>query len=175
MGKKSKSPRRQGRERAFQILYGCCFFSVKKEDYLRRTFNNFIPENNEKNSPANIFAWELINGVLENQDYLDQTIGQHSKNWRLNRIATVELTVLRLAAFEMLFRKDVPIKVSINEAIELSKKYGDNNSSRFVNGILDAIAKKCERIDDFSLAEPEKNKIDGDDLSEPGLSENILE
>lgn len=73
---------------------------------------------------------------------MDRIIADHSKNWRLKRIARVELTILRLAAYELLFASDVPLKVAINEGIELSKTYGDPKSRGFVNGILDGIARQ---------------------------------
>ncbi len=151
MKKKNKSPRRKGRERAFQILYGCNFSPLPSREYVLKTFYNFLSESSNKNPGSNEFAWELITGVLENQNELDQLIAKFSQNWRIARIAKVELTILRIAVYEMFYREDVPVKVAINEGIELSKKYGDNKSSKFVNGILDAIAKRLEEGDTFSL------------------------
>jgi len=80
--------------------------------------------------------------LLEHAQEIDRCIQNYSKNWRLERIAKVELTVLRLAVYEMLHHRDVPPKVAINEGIELSKTFGDPKSGRFVNGILDGIARE---------------------------------
>ncbi|MDD4648423.1 MAG: transcription antitermination factor NusB, partial [Desulfoplanes sp.] len=77
---------------------------------------------------------------------LDTTIARFSKHCKLNRIAKIELTILRLAVFEMLHVPDVPVRVTINEAIELAKKFGDDNSRTFVNGILDAVAKDVAKV-----------------------------
>ncbi|MDR1125546.1 MAG: transcription antitermination factor NusB [Deltaproteobacteria bacterium] len=90
------------------------------------------------------FAWELVSGVWSRQNELDELIRQFSQNWRLDRMGKVELALLRLAAFELLFRDDAPPKVVINEAIELSRQFGDENSHGFVNGILDAAVKAVE-------------------------------
>jgi len=139
MAKKHKSPRRQGREKAFQVLYGMHFYSRPDLDHLLRTFDHFIDDRQGEMTPGDQFALELIKGVYEALPQLDAKIAAHCKNWRLNRIAKVELTVLRLSLFELLFRDDVPDKVAINEGIELAKKFGDQRSGGFVNGILDAV------------------------------------
>ena len=90
------------------------------------------------------FAWELVRGAWQNQVELDGLITDFSQNWRLDRMGKVELALLRLAAYELLYRDDVPGKVVINEAIELSKIFGDDSSRSFVNGILDAIVKALD-------------------------------
>ena len=143
MGKK-KSPRRQGRERAFQVLYGCTFSSETDMGHVDKTFRNFLVQQQGTSTAANDFAWELIQGVLQSKEDLDRIITSYSKNWRLERIAKIELTILRVAVFEMLYREDVPVKVAVNEGIELSKKFGDSNSKRFVNGILDGLLRAVE-------------------------------
>jgi len=88
------------------------------------------------------YALQLVNGVRDNLEELDANIGRHSQNWKVKRIAMVELTIMRLAVYEMICREDIPVKVAINEAIELAKTFGDNNSRNFVNGILDAVARE---------------------------------
>ena len=144
MSKSKTSPRRQGRERAFQVLFGCNFSPEPQGECVQRTFENFarLRESGSRSELVNSFAWGLISGVVENLEELDQVIMGFSRNWRLDRIARIELTILRLALYEMLYRHDIPVKVGINEGIELSKKFGDEKSSRFVNGILDAAAEK---------------------------------
>lgn len=88
------------------------------------------------------FARTLVQGVMEHLDELDATIARFSKHWKLSRIAQVELTILRLGVFEMSYVPDVPVRVAINEAIELSKEFGDDNSRNFINGILDGVGKE---------------------------------
>jgi N utilization substance protein B len=90
-------------------------------------------------------AWELVRGVWSKQAELDELIRGFSQNWRLERMGKVELSLLRMAAYELLFSADVPPKVIINEAIELSRQFGDENSHGFVNGILDAAIKAAEQ------------------------------
>ncbi|MBN1914107.1 MAG: transcription antitermination factor NusB [Candidatus Omnitrophica bacterium] len=85
------------------------------------------------------FATELVCGVVENLDPIDKKIIQYAANWKLERMAVVDRNILRLGGFELLFRKDIPPKVSINEAVELAKKYSDKEAAKFVNGILDKI------------------------------------
>lgn len=88
---------------------------------------------------------ELLRGVLENSEEINRLIGSYSRHWRLERIAKIELGILRLAIYEMVYRPDIPLKVSINEAVELSKMFGDENSKGFINGILDAVAQSVRK------------------------------
>lgn len=90
------------------------------------------------------FTWELVRGVWQKQAELDKIITEFSQNWRLERMGRVELALLRLAVYELIFSDETPPKVIINEAIELSKQFGDDNSRGFVNGILDAAVKAVE-------------------------------
>jgi N utilization substance protein B len=86
------------------------------------------------------FAQELVRGVAENRDLIDRKINEKSKNWAIPRMAKVDLNILRMATYELLLRSEIPKNVTINEAIEVSKKYGTADSSAFINGILDEIA-----------------------------------
>ena len=79
-------------------------------------------------------------------DELDETVSKYATNWKLGRMATIDRNILRIATFELLHAADIPPKVAINEAIEMAKKYGDKNSGKFVNGVLDKI-NKTERED----------------------------
>lgn len=90
------------------------------------------------------FTWELVLGVWQKQSELDKIITEFSQNWRLERMGRVELALLRLAVYELVFSDQTPPKVIINEAIELSKQFGDDNSRGFVNGILDAAVKAVD-------------------------------
>ena len=144
---KNKGPRRIGRRHAFQVLYGLDFFPVEGDKGLVRafeaSFNTGFGE--EKVSRGREFAWELVSGVWERMESLDKIITRFSRHWKIKRIAKVELAILRLALFEILFCEDTPPKVAINEAVELAKRFGDENSKNFVNGILDAAAKDLEK------------------------------
>jgi N utilization substance protein B len=86
------------------------------------------------------FAQELVRGVAENRDLIDRKINEKSKNWAIPRMAKVDLNILRMATYELLLRSEIPKNVTINEAIEVSKKFGTADSSAFINGILDEIA-----------------------------------
>ena len=79
---------------------------------------------------------------------VDKTISEHATNWTLKRMAVVDRNILRFATYELLFRDDIPPKVTINEAVDIAKKFGDANSGKFVNGILDKIGKDAKRIEE---------------------------
>jgi len=87
------------------------------------------------------FANRLASGVEQNREKIDTIIRESSHNWRLERMALVDRNVLRLAVFELLYCEDIPRKVSLNEAIELGKKFGSSDSGAFINGVLDRIAR----------------------------------
>lgn len=134
--------RRKARKQAFECLYGLIFETATDERSLRRAFSRCPHDVAEGEDDAGQdFAWELVKGVWSRERELDAVIVRFSKNWKLARIAKVELTILRLAVYEILYSPDIPLRVALNEAIELSKHYGDENSRNFINGILDAIAK----------------------------------
>lgn len=142
-GKKSRQARENSRSGqrlfAFQVLYAINFVPSKQSlEYTFKRFQN-CPDQNVPD--AGSFAWTLVHGVWDNIDELDRTISSYSKNWKIERIAKIELTIMRLSVYEMCFCPDIPLKVAINEGIELAKTFGDENSRNFVNGILDAVAR----------------------------------
>src|SRR5580700_3441830 len=92
-----------------------------------------------------LFADKLICGVIEHRPTLDQKIKEHAQNWDLARMAVVDRNILRLAIYEMLFRDDIPPVVSINEAIEIAKKFSTAESGKFVNGLLDRVKEELLR------------------------------
>lgn len=104
-----------------------------------------LPPPTTEEVATRLFADKLIRGVLENQASLDERIKQHAENWDLRRMAVVDRNVLRLAVYEMLFRQDIPPIVSINEAVEVAKKFSTRDSGKFVNGILDKIKNQLLR------------------------------
>ena len=143
--KKPVASRRKGRKQAFECLYGLIFESAADARSLRRLFSRCPHDVGEGDEDTGgDFAWEIVSGVWDNQREIDALIVRFSKNWKLSRIAKVELTILRLAVYEILYRPDIPLRVTLNEAIELAKRYGDENSRNFINGILDAIAKAVD-------------------------------
>ncbi|MHB0886613.1 MAG: transcription antitermination factor NusB [Bacillota bacterium] len=91
------------------------------------------------------FAGQLVQGALEHMSTIDQTISDYAKEWRIERMANVDRNVLRLALYEMTYREDIPVSVSINEAVELAKKFGTEESGKFVNGILGNAARLLKR------------------------------
>ena len=149
MAKAKSATRRGERELAFQVLYGLSFTPANNIEELRRFFR-ISPDNlarwegQEPPSQPSGFAWELVEGVWSKSDELDASISNYSRNWRVDRMGRVELTLLRLAVFEIIYRNDVPPKVAINEALELSRQFGEGNAKSFINGILDAVAKALE-------------------------------
>ena len=138
--------RREGRELALQMLYA--MDSDRNAD-VRDTMRNFR-ENEDVSARVREFAEALVLGVRENRKSIDEAISARSRNWALARMPSVDLNVMRLAAFELMYRQDIPKKVSINEAIEIARKYGDKESPAFVNGILDEIeaCAKSEEAED---------------------------
>lgn len=86
----------------------------------------------------------LTDGVFENKDDIDRIIEDHSSNWRLHRMSCVDRNILRLAVYELYYCSDIPYKVSINEAIDIGKKFGTRESGGFINGLLDSIRKTLE-------------------------------
>ncbi len=98
-----------------------------------------LPPPSADEAAVRLFAEPLIEGTLEHRDEADALIKKHAKNWELHRIATVDRNILRLAIYEMLHREDIPPIVSINEAVDIAKKFSTQDSGKFVNGILDKI------------------------------------
>lgn len=97
------------------------------------------PENQSPSEDLKQFASELIRGVGEHLDEIDQLLMKMARNWRVDRMTTVDRNILRLGIYELLFCPEIPVRVSINEAIELGKKFGSADSPAFINGILDKI------------------------------------
>ena len=94
------------------------------------------------------FTKRISKGVEENEEAIDAIIERNLKGWKLNRLSTVALSILRIAVYEIYYEDDIPVSVSINEAVELSKKYGDESDARFVNGVLSDVAKEKAKKDE---------------------------
>jgi len=126
--------RREGRELALQLLYALDINPMDISEVLRLS-----RESSRVADGVRIFAEELVAGVRANLGEIDAKIAEKSKNWAITRMAKVDLNILRMAFFELMFRDDIPRKVTINEAIEIAKKYGTEDSSAFINGMLDEL------------------------------------
>lgn len=126
---------------AVQFLY---MWDVQKCDSLEAALNRFF-ELQDTDRKTYRFAEKLIHGALQNMPQVDETIKKHCQNWTFERIAKVDLAILRLAVYELLFCTDIPPVVSINEAIELSKELSTFDSKRFINGILDNLKLELTR------------------------------
>ena len=136
-----KTSRRASRSLAFQALYGQEFVPCARLEDVQRAFLSVPHDGETGEAVLSGFAWELVKGVWEKREELDQVIVRFARNWRLERLGRVELTLLRLAVYEMLYRPDVPPKVVMNEALELNRQFGEEQYRAFVNGILDAAGK----------------------------------
>jgi N utilization substance protein B len=140
--------RRIARERALQALYQLDVqgFKTKPEEALEAAWQA-AAEAGEPAPPDEIrtFAKDLVLGVTTELKALDALIEQHSHNWRVDRMARIDRNVLRLGAYELKFRADVPKKVSLNEAVELGKRFGNEESSAFINGVLDKLAQEVDK------------------------------
>jgi transcription antitermination protein NusB len=153
--------RRLARERAVQFLYQLDMNSSKEiEEELQRFWDvhragvyyddkakatwsskkkEDLPPPTLQDLASKEFMESLVKGVLEHLGDLDETIAQHAKNWNLQRMAAVDRNILRLAVYEIKYRNDIPPVVSINEAVDIAKKYSTEDSGKFVNGILDKV------------------------------------
>ena len=138
---KPANKRRANRIAAMQFLYS--WETSQPADTVASVAEFFTQQEQPREYYA--FAEELVHGALEHRDEADTIIRDCAKNWSFERIAKVDLAILRLAIFELMHRRDIPPIVSINEAIELSKLYSTAESKRFVNGILDRIKERLNR------------------------------
>ena len=138
---KRVSQRRSNRMCAVQFLYQ---WELNRPDQLHDAVRVFL-ESKEEPREYFEFAEELIHGAIEHMDAVDAAIAEYTVNWSFDRIAKVDLSVLRLAIYELQQRRDIPPIVSINEAIELGKIFSTSDSKRFINGILDKMKNNLDR------------------------------
>ncbi len=130
-----KGARHKAREIALQVLYEIDSVGHKPEETLERVLSRI-----EASEDTTNFAIELVTGVINNREQLDQNIRDFAPAWPLDQISIIDRNILRLAIFEILHDNKIPVKVAINEAVELAKTFGSNNSSRFVNGVLGSVS-----------------------------------
>jgi len=136
--KKIMSRRRKSREYALQLLFRLDLNREEVDWGVLREFWNDKTESEE----VRAFAEELVTGVTRNLGAVDARVTEVAANWSLRRMAAVDRGLLRLGAYEILFRDDIPHSVTINEILEISKKYSTLESAAFINGILDKVAMK---------------------------------
>lgn len=127
--------RRKAREYAFILLFEYKFQPEEIENIL----NDFLCENNMESQES--YIRETVLGTVEKIDEIDELIQSYAKGWTVDRISVVCLTAMRLAVYELKYISDIPLNVSVNEAVSLVKKYDDEQTLAFVNGILDSIKK----------------------------------
>ena len=132
--------RRRAREIALQVLYQREFNHVEAEEALSLFWRNF-----EVLKGAMEFSERIIRGVEQHRGDLDRIIEKYSSNWKIDRMAHVDRNILRIAVYELLYCDDIPPKVAINEAIDIGKKYGSEDSGAFINGILDKVKSEERR------------------------------
>jgi len=133
--------RREARELVLKILYAWDVGKNDADQVMEQLFN----EENTTES-GRVFCRSLVNGVIANLVAIDKLISKYSTDWPLDRMAVVDRNLMRIAVFEILFSDGVPSAVAVNEAIEIAKSYGSEESPRFVNGILGNIIKDLSQI-----------------------------
>ena len=137
--------RKIAREVAFKIIFSNEF----EQDSLKDLIEDIVSDSelvettnkNDISSEDKKYIEQVVLGIAEKKDELDEKIKAYLKGWTMDRISKTDLAILRLAVYEMLYREDIPCKVSINEAVELAKKYSTDKSHRFINGVLADIVK----------------------------------
>jgi N utilization substance protein B len=141
--------RRKAREHALQILFQ---LDIKKEKPSAAVLKHFWAEF-QPDEEVKAFAEEIVKGTFKYVTRINGLIQDCAQNWSLDRMAVVDRNVLRMAIYEILYRMDIPTSVTINEAIEIAKKYGTEESGAFVNGILDRVARLTGKLDESRIEE----------------------
>ncbi|MCF6460096.1 transcription antitermination factor NusB [Clostridium sp. Cult3] len=133
--------RKYARESTMKLLYQMEINSDFSETVVNIFFENNVFDEGEK-----AYIEGAINTIVNNLELIDSHIKQNIEGWEIHRLARVDLSILRIAIYEIMYREDIPIEVSINEAIEISKKYSTVESSKFINGVLGGFVKSRDRI-----------------------------
>lgn len=141
--------RRRAREVVLQVLYEEDLHPLREPEAAREFLANRLLHH----AALVAFAEQLWEGVKTHRNELDAILTKHSANWSVKRMATIDRNVLRMAAYEMIYGK-VPGRVAINEAIEIARRYGNQNSGQFVNGILDRVLKQTASTIDAKPSDP---------------------
>ncbi len=144
--------RRQARELAMQALFYMDMQKYASEEMLEYFCGCFCTS--KKSRP---FLIKLVNGVLDEKGQIDTLVERFSQNWQINRMSCVDRNVMRIAVYEMLYCDDIPPKVSINEAVDIGKKFGTQESGAFINGIMDSIRAALEKEDTSEKVDSTQN------------------
>jgi len=128
--------RKQARENAFILIFESVF---KKDETAEEIYNKAV---SERQLETDDYVRSVFFGSNENAEVIGAAVEPHLTGWKKERLSAVAEALIRLGAYEIIFMEDIPVKVSINEAVELAKKYGDDKSYAFVNGVLNALAKE---------------------------------
>ena len=128
--------RTHARECALQILYQCEVNPGPPEEIIAA----YWQQNSHLNTEIREFSRALVEGTLKHLKRIDEVIARYAENWQLNRMAVIDRNILRFATYELLYLDDIPPKVTINEAVDIAKKFSQEESGKFVNGVLDKIS-----------------------------------
>ena len=134
--------RREAREHIIGLLFETEF---RKDESIAEIYATSV-ENRE--IPADTYIKKAYFSIFENQETIDETIGAHAKGWKTHRLSNLSRSVLRLAVYEMLYENEIPYSVSINEAVELTKKFDEDKARPFVNGILNSVKESLENAEE---------------------------
>lgn len=126
--------RKVARELSFKVIFSINFQSEDEE--IESLINNLENETKDITKEDKEYIKEIVTGIKENKDKLDEIIKKYLKEWTMDRISKTDLAILRLAVYEIMYREDIPYKVSVNEAVELAKSFSDDQSPSFINGVL---------------------------------------
>lgn len=132
--------RKIARESTMKLLYQMQL----NEDFSQDAVEIFF-DNNSLNSEEDAYIREVVNGVKDNIEQIDGFIEKYTEGWKIKRIAKIDLSILRIAIYEILYKQEIPPQVSINEAIDIAKKYSTDESSKFINGLLGTFLKEWEK------------------------------
>ena len=138
--------RRKARIIAFQTLYGWEFGRQETESLLAFPWLDSEKKENIEDDTL-LFAQLIVAGTVENIDEIDSVIKGKLERWDFTRVSKVDLAILRMSVFALIYQSDIPTSVTIDEAIDIAKQYGSDDSYRFINGVLDAIRKSGERTE----------------------------
>ena len=133
-------PRTRARSVALQVLYEIDIIGHSPGEILQERFEALHEEQTPLDDDLAAFVVSIVNGVFPSIHQLDETIAQHAPEWPLDQVATIDRNILRIALWEIAIDRQTPVKVAINEAVELAKMFGSDSSARFVNGVLGSLA-----------------------------------
>lgn len=132
--------RRETREEAVKVVYSMDINKIFENSFVEQYMENFQPVDMDSK-----YLDKLIQNIIQNINLIDEYIEKNSKDWKIKRIAKMDLAILRISICELLFDDTIPHSVSINEAIEISKKYSNEDSHKYINGILGAVVRCIEK------------------------------